>query len=628
MTETSKLSVVLSIEHDQRLDLTADGQVIRGHETFIREYIGMLESGLMARIGNAAYKVLHALALRARILGDARRPGAEEEYQELERMGIVSMEHKGHLFCFPSRDCLMQDTGIGSVHTIDAALEELAELNLVQRITFSQPRRGQGFYGANLYIIHPESFIGKFGSPNGKQFVLAESAKGDQKPSFESSAEGKDGEQKLLPVAAADGEQKVLPDLVTESSLWNTTNCSLKRQDLTTTTTNREAPMDEISRIAEFFRNAIGAEQYGLNEKDARELLMLLSSGFSEAQIREGITCAVEHAAEKNRTASFSFCMRSVRHLPSQPSEIVVESGKSSTGKIVTHAKVAGSMTLANNAGSATLNAVAGPTTCEGKSSAQIVPAIDKSYAVSLEGQDLSEPAHAEMEGLLALIGEHSTHPLTKADARRWKILADDFQELAYARNLTPVELVRKAVEEALDAGSAREGYCAPKLARAILSRWAKEQKKSGERRLKVPQQEIPIAVQVYREVRRRYPARELWGQIGQSVGTEERPLAFWREVLNTWVARGYNPQNLEGPLEWFKQGAIPLRNAGPNIPQRKSGTDAAQNAHGKASPDRPGLQRPIETLEVIQQRLRQNAEALEIEPAAEESSAPLGGPT
>ena len=65
-------------------------------------------SGWMARMSNAAYKTLHALALRARILGDARRPGAEEEFQELERLGIVSQGDKGHLFCFPSREQLMQ----------------------------------------------------------------------------------------------------------------------------------------------------------------------------------------------------------------------------------------------------------------------------------------------------------------------------------------------------------------------------------------------------------------------------------------------------------------------------------------------------------------------------------------
>ena len=161
MTDVLNAKLILSIEHDQRIDLTADGTAVRGYETYIREYVGMIESGLMARMSNAAYKTLHALALRARILGDPRRPGAEEEFQELERLGIVSKEDKGHLFCFPSREQLMQDTGMGSVHTVDSALDELADTQIVKRITPDQPRGTRGLFGSNVYIIHPESFIGE-----------------------------------------------------------------------------------------------------------------------------------------------------------------------------------------------------------------------------------------------------------------------------------------------------------------------------------------------------------------------------------------------------------------------------------------------------------------------------------
>jgi hypothetical protein len=172
MTDTLTTQLILSIEHDQRLALTADGKAVRGYETYIREYVGMIESGLMARMSNAAYKTLHALALRARILGDPRRPGAEEEFHELERLGIVSPEDKGNLFCFPSREQLMDDTGIRSVHTVDAALDELAEMKIVKRITPAQPRLTRGLFGSNVYIIHPESFIGKFGTADGEQKLL------------------------------------------------------------------------------------------------------------------------------------------------------------------------------------------------------------------------------------------------------------------------------------------------------------------------------------------------------------------------------------------------------------------------------------------------------------------------
>jgi len=199
--------LALSIEHSQQIHVAADGTTTRGAETYIREYVGMLESGLMARLSNAAYKTLHALALRARILGDPRRPGAEEEFRELVRLGIVSNEDRGLLFCFPSRERLMQDTGIGSVHTVDASLDELVRMKIVKRITPAQPRLARGRFGANVYIIHPESFIGKFSTEEGEQ----------QSPS----------RRPLID----DGEQKLLPVTLTGSSLRNSVNRALKNNN-------------------------------------------------------------------------------------------------------------------------------------------------------------------------------------------------------------------------------------------------------------------------------------------------------------------------------------------------------------------------------------------------------------
>ena len=533
MTDTLTTQLILSIEHDQRLALTADGKAVRGYETYIREYVGMIESGLMARMSNAAYKTLHALALRARVLGDPRRPGAEEEFQELERLGIVSPEDKGNLFCFPSRDQLMEDTGIRSVHTIDAVLDELAEMKIVKRITPAQPRLTRGLFGSNVYIIHPESFIGKFGTG--------------------------DGEQKMPPVEG-DGEQKLLSDKGTGSSLRNSDNCPLKSTDRTTTTNSLREYAPAIARIIEFFAQAIGAEGCELTKKETQRIAALFGEGYSEEQIREGITRAVEQAREKGRTASLTFCVRIVRSIYSAQREVVPANRKSSTGQIV-----------------------AG----DGKSSAQIVPVASKSYAMLLDGLELDEQTQVEFVSLIALIEEHSERSITKAEARRWKVLGDDFKELAIARGITCIALVQQAVEEALDAGSARNGYCAPKLARTILSRWAKAA--SAQRKTPKPKREIPPSVQVYREVRRRFPAQELWGNIATIVGTDEPALAFWRKVLRAWVARGYNPMNVEGPLEWFKKREIP------------------PNGSGKPA-EHTRERRPVESLEVIQARMQQNA--------------------
>ena len=521
MADTFNANLALSIEQNQRIDLNADGTAIRGYETYIREYVGMIESGLMARMSNAAYKTLHALALRARILGDPRRRGAEEEYQELARLGIVSNEDKGHLFCFPSREQLLCDTGIGSVNTIDAAVDELAELKIVKRITPAQPRRRSGLFGSNVYIIHPESFIGKFGTGN--------------------------GDQKLIPVES------------TEISLRDTVNRALKNKDLTTTTTLIEPP--KISHLVEFFADAIGAEKYAATEKETRLLATLLMEGFSAEQIESGITRAVEHARERKRTANLSYCARFVRHVEPQDREIASEDRKSS-GEIVTG---------------------------NGKSSAQIVP-VEEAPLALLADLELDDAARLEMANLIALLEEHSGQKMSKALVRRWLALRGEFQELAMQQNVTPLTLIRQAVEEALDAGSAHKGFCAPKMARVILTRWMKEIQRESNKKARGAKREIPPAVRVFQQVHRRFPAKAAWETIAQAVGTEESALAFWRETLTAWAARGYNPLNVEGPLEWFRRREIP------------------KNGYRAPNPSEAAPTRPVETLEVIQERLRLNA--------------------
>jgi hypothetical protein len=280
---TKVTSVVLSIEHDQRIDLTPDGTAVRGYETYIREYVGMLESGMMARMSNASYKTLHALALRARILGDARRPGAEEEFQELERLGIVSKEDRGNLFCFPSREQLMQDTGMGSVHTIDSSLDELAEMKIVKRITPAQPRITRGLFGSNVYIIHPESFIGKF--------------------------------------SASDGEQKVLPVPSAGSSLRNSDNCTLKIN-------NHQHQKEEIEIIAAHFAVSIGAECYDPSEKEKRKVAALFAEGYTVEDICAGITRAVERATKASRKVrSIAYCIPAIREKTGQTPQERAEMG-------------------------------------------------------------------------------------------------------------------------------------------------------------------------------------------------------------------------------------------------------------------------------------------------------------
>lgn len=528
--------LILSIEQDQRIDLHADGTAVRGYETYIREYVGMIESGLMARLSNAAYKTLHALALRARVLGDPRRTGAEEEFVELERLGIVSKEDKGHLFCFPSREQLMQDTGMRSVHTVDSALDELAEMKIVKRITPSQPRITRGLFGSNVYIIHPESFIGKFSAGNG------------------------DAKRKLL---------SERPVFGTESSLRHSDNCPLKKKDCTTTTALFES--NTIAPLIDFFARAIGQLNYTPTEKETRLLATFLSAGFSVEQIESGITRAVAHAREKNRTANLIFCARFVRHSEAQRSRRA-----SNRETDPDHRKPSGEIV-----------------TDTGKSSAQIVPGASESENAIFEELGLDEIARKEMAQLITLVEEHAGQKLSPALVKRWKTLADEFQVFASNRGVTPLVLIRQAVEEALDAGSAKKGFCAPKMARVILTRWMKESAQRTQKKVRAAKREIHPAVRIYQQVHERYPAKGTWDKIAQMIGTDEANLAFWREALSTWATRGYNPLNVAGPLEWFEQRAIPKTKG------------LAENSNRAADSEKSAPQRPIETLETIQERLR-----------------------
>jgi len=305
--DAPKPGIVLSIEQAQRIDLTADGRAVRGYETYIREYVGVIESGLMARLSNAAYKVLHALALRARILGDPRRPGAEEEFEELRQLGVVTANDKGLLFCFPSRDQVMKDTGIGSVHTVDAAMLELSENRIVKRVSSAQPRLGRGWFGPNIYLIHPESFIAKFGGDNVRE---AETA-------------SRDGEQKVLSVNGP-SVQKTLsghPVEDTESTLRNSMNRALK--------INNNDQQDQVELISKHFAASIRIDHHTPSEKEKHKIALLLAEGYTVQQICAGVTRSVERAAQAGRTIhSISYCIPTVREHSVQAAERKADLGK------------------------------------------------------------------------------------------------------------------------------------------------------------------------------------------------------------------------------------------------------------------------------------------------------------
>lgn len=85
------------------------------------------------------------------------------------------------------------------------------------------------------------------------------------------------------------------------------------------------------------------------------------------------------------------------------------------------------------------------------------------------------------------------------------------------------------------------------------------EERREGAAARKTHPQAHP-AVAVFREEAGLYPKRSMKRDIEDAVGSSEESLALWREVVHVWIARGYKPTNIEGPLQWFKSGGVPER--------------------------------------------------------------------
>lgn len=326
----------------------------------------------------------------------------------------------GLLFCFPSRERLMQDTGMGSVHTVDAALDELAELKIVKRVTSAQPRLARGLFGANVYLIHPESFIGKFGAG--------------------------DGEHKMLPDHRVDGEQKVLPVKVTGSSLRSSVNRALKNN-------NNRHQEEELEIVSKHFAASVGIARYEPSEKERRKIAALLAEGYTVEEICAGITRTVERAIPAGRNVRrLAYCLPAVRERAVQETERKAEMGAPQPNRKPTLAAVPGQP-----------QAVTQPT--------------PEPRSVSKDDLEKLAEGDAELLDLLEIAQERNPRrALQKSDVRAWKAIAERFRGLATARDTTPIGLVMQAVLKAIGSHSDRDGYFAPRLAETILEEWQREQ--------------------------------------------------------------------------------------------------------------------------------------------------------
>ncbi len=124
------------------------------------------------------------------------------------------------------------------------------------------------------------------------------------------------------------------------------------------------------------------------------------------------------------------------------------------------------------------------------------------------------------------------------------------------------------------------EGKAAPQTATETPS--PKPRKRAG--KPANPPTPKPPAVLVYQSVTRRYPDSALWEGIAQVVGTDQPKLDFWRQVITSWLACGYNPKNVKGMLECFHDGALPSTggNGGRKPPARSVDDDGTRYVTGE----------------------------------------------
>lgn len=78
------------------------------------------------------------------------------------------------------------------------------------------------------------------------------------------------------------------------------------------------------------------------------------------------------------------------------------------------------------------------------------------------------------------------------------------------------------------------------------------------------PPAPVHPAVKVFQQVRAKFPPRETWDTIAETVGEQEHDLQLWRDVLVGYAAQGWNRQSVDGPLDWFKRREIPRQERKP----------------------------------------------------------------
>lgn len=70
------------------------------------------------------------------------------------------------------------------------------------------------------------------------------------------------------------------------------------------------------------------------------------------------------------------------------------------------------------------------------------------------------------------------------------------------------------------------------------------------------------LAVIAYTECTHRRPKQLIADVIASAVSESETDIAFWKQVVTAWVLQGWNPQNVDGMLNMYRNKTLPSTTA------------------------------------------------------------------
>lgn len=92
-----------------------------------------------------------------------------------------------------------------------------------------------------------------------------------------------------------------------------------------------------------------------------------------------------------------------------------------------------------------------------------------------------------------------------------------------------------------------------------------KEQEQEGGAKAR-PARKVKVeypAVEAFRTAAGIYPNKTLWQSMDEAIGSKLDDLTFWQQVVTAWVAKGWNPRNIQGMFDFYKRRELPANGNG-----------------------------------------------------------------